>query len=129
MVCGRQLPGRATGAISAHARLFNFPAKPFVGTYVDWKTHCLKTAFLSNSYAACRVSALLELGLFPEDVIFGEDMYVAVRVLQVGYNMVYAADACVYHSILETAVGRVGVCGFRGAGQGITTLTKSPGAI
>jgi len=78
--------------------LFNFPAKPFVGTYVDWKTHCLKTAFLSNSYAACRVSALLELGLFPEDVIFGEDMYVAVWVLQVGYNMVYAADACVYHS-------------------------------
>jgi GT2 family glycosyltransferase len=25
-------------------------------------------------------------------------MYVAVRVLQVGYNMVYAADACIYHS-------------------------------
>jgi len=110
--------------------LFNFPAKPFVGTYVDWKTHCLKTAFLSNSYAACRVSALLELGLFPEDVIFGEDMYVAVRVLQVAtiWSM-RPMPVFITRIFLETAVGRVGVCGFRGAGQGITTLTKSPGAI
>jgi rhamnosyltransferase len=38
------------------------------------------------------------VGYFPADVIFGEDMYAAARLLQKGYTIAYAADACVYHS-------------------------------
>jgi rhamnosyltransferase len=97
-VCGRQLPVPDAGAVGAHARLFNYPEKSFVRTYADSSTYGLKTAFLSNSFAAYRVSTLVELGSFPEDVIFGEDMYVAVKMLKAGYGIAYAADACVYHS-------------------------------
>jgi rhamnosyltransferase len=97
-VCGRQLPSSGAGAIGAHARLFNYPATSFVRTYDDRKTYGLKAAFLSNSFAAYRVNVLVELGSFPEDVIFGEDMYAAVKMLQAGYKIAYAADACVYHS-------------------------------
>ena len=97
-VCGRQLPSTEAGAFGTHARLFNYPATSFVRTYDDRKAYGLKAAFLSNSYAAYRVNVLVELGSFPEDVIFGEDMYIAVKILQAGYKIAYAADARVYHS-------------------------------
>lgn len=97
-VCGRQLPKKTAGAVEAHARLFNYPARSFIRTYADRKTHGIKTFFISNSFAAYRVRTLVEVGSFPEDVIFGEDMYVAVKILKAGYSIAYAADACVYHS-------------------------------
>jgi len=97
-VCGRQLPDPAAGVIGAHARLFNYPAASFVRTYDDRMTHGIKSAFLSNSFAAYRVSVLIESGSFPEDAIFGEDMYVAAKILQAGYKIAYAADARVFHS-------------------------------
>ena len=97
-VCGRQLPGLSAGVVGAHARLFNYPDTSFVRDYADREFYGIKTAFLSNSFAAYRVSTLLELGSFPEDVIFGEDMYVASKILKAGYKVAYAADACVYHS-------------------------------
>jgi rhamnosyltransferase len=58
----------------------------------------LKAAFLSNSFAAYRISSLLEIGGFPDNVIFGEDMYVATKFLKAGYDVAYAAEASVYHS-------------------------------
>jgi rhamnosyltransferase len=58
----------------------------------------LRVAFLSNSFAAYRLSALDAVGGFPSDVIFGEDMYVAARLIQAGYKIAYAAEAAVYHS-------------------------------
>jgi len=97
-VCGRQLPRRSAGAIETHARLFNYPVASFVRIYADKEAYGIKAAFLSNSFAAYRVSALVELGSFPENVIFGEDMYVAAKLLLAGGKIAYAADACVYHS-------------------------------
>ena len=97
-ICGRQVPRKSAGPIEAHARLFTYQAESFTRTYDDRKHSGLKTAFLSNSFAAYRVSALKEVGGFPADVIFGEDMYVAAKMLKAGYKIAYAADACVYHS-------------------------------
>lgn len=97
-VCGRQLPNRAAGVIEAHARLFNYPARSSVRSYADRQLYGMKTVFLSNSFAAYRVSALVEVGLFPEDGVFGEDMYVAAKLLIAGWKVAYSADACVYHS-------------------------------
>mgnify|MGYP001826258984 FL=1 len=97
-VCGRQLPGQNAGAIEAHARLFNYPDTSSTSSISDAREKGLKAVFLSNSFAAYRVSALLETGGFPANVIFGEDMYVAARMLKAGYKIAYAADACVYHS-------------------------------
>lgn len=97
-VCGRQLPRQDATPIEAHARLCNYSSSSFSRSIVDRKKYGLKTAFISNSFAAYRVSALNEVGSFPENVIFGEDMYVAAKLLSAGYRIAYAADACVYHS-------------------------------
>lgn len=97
-VCGRQLPRRQATPIEAHARLYNYSSVASFRSINDVDKFGLKTAFISNSFAAYRVDALNEVGGFPENVIFGEDMYVAARLLKHGYKIAYAADACVYHS-------------------------------
>ncbi len=97
-VCGRQLPDQDAGVIEAHARIFNYPAASFVSAYADRKKYGMKTVFLSNSFAAYRVSALVDVDIFPEDAIFGEDMYAAAKLLMAGGKIAYASDACVYHS-------------------------------
>ena len=97
-VCGRQLPRKQAGAIETHARLYNYSTESFVRSSNDISKFGLKAAFISNSFAAYRVSALNEVDNFPENVIFGEDMYVATKMLKAGHKIAYAADACVYHS-------------------------------
>ena len=97
-VCGRQLPRKQAVPIEAHARLYNYSSKSFVRSIDDVNRYGLKTAFISNSFAAYRVSALKEVGGFPKKVIFGEDMYVAAKLLRSGYKIAYCADACVFHS-------------------------------
>jgi len=97
-VCGRQLPRKQSTPIEAHARIFNYSSESYIRTKGDIGQYGLKTAFLSNSFSAYRVSALNQVGGFPENVIFGEDMYVATKLLLAGYKIAYTADACVYHS-------------------------------
>ncbi|MDX2503410.1 MAG: glycosyltransferase [Gammaproteobacteria bacterium] len=97
-VCGRQLPRKQATQIEAHARLYNYSSNSFTRSINDVARFGLKTAFISNSFSAYRVSTLNEVGGFPDDVIFGEDMFVATRLLKAGYKIAYAADACVYHS-------------------------------
>jgi GT2 family glycosyltransferase len=97
-VCGRQLPRKEAGSIERHARLFNYPRASSVNSINDAGVKGLKAAFLSNSFAAYRISALLGIGGFPVNVIFGEDMYVATKLLKAGYQVAYAAEASVYHS-------------------------------
>lgn len=107
-VCGRQLPRPGAGAIESHARLFNYPDKSRVTLFDDAKRLGLKTAFLSNSFASYRMSALKEVGGFPQNVIFGEDMYISAKLLLAGYKVAYAADACVYHSHDYTLIEEFG---------------------
>ena len=95
---GRQLPHRDAKPIGAHARLFNYPPKSYVRSLEDRERHGLKTAFISNSFAAYRRSALLEVGGFPTDTIMNEDTWVAGKMLLAGRKIAYCADAEVYHS-------------------------------
>ena len=95
---GRQLPQAGASKIAAHARLFNYGAEPQLKTYADRCELGIKTPFLSDSYAAYRLSALAEAGGFPERVIVCEDMYAGAKLLMKGYTIAYAADAEVYHS-------------------------------
>lgn len=97
-VCGRQLPRKHAAPIESHARLYNYSSNAFSRSINDADKFGLKTAFISNSFAAYRIPSIIEEGGFPEDVIFGEDMYVAAKLLKAGYKIAYAADACVYHS-------------------------------
>lgn len=97
-VCGRQLPHVGANILARHARTFNYPETSRVKGLEDAPRLGLKTAFLSNSFAAYRAKALKEVGGFPDHVIFGEDMYVAARMLQKGWKIAYAAEAECFHS-------------------------------
>lgn len=64
----------------------------------DAKKWGIKTAFVSDSFAAYRRKALEEVGGFPLNVILSEDTYVAAKMLLDGWNIFYCAEAKVYHS-------------------------------
>ena len=40
----------------------------------------------------------MDVGGFPSNIIFGEDTYVAARMLLAGWKVAYAAEASCYHS-------------------------------
>jgi rhamnosyltransferase len=95
---GRQLPHLDATPIAAHARLFNYPETSLIKSMGDASRLGIKTAFISNSFAAYRREALKSAGEFPSNVILGEDTYVAARMLVNGWRIAYCADAQVYHS-------------------------------
>ena len=97
-VCGRQLPHLDAKPRSQHARLFNYPDEVEVKSIADVGRLGVKAAFMSNSFAAYRGQALKEIGGFPNHVIFGEDMYVASKMLMSGWKVAYAGDALARHS-------------------------------
>lgn len=95
---GRQLPNPDASLLGAHARLFNYPAQSRAKTLADVGALGIKAAFLSDTFAAYRTTALQEIGGFPQDVILGEDTYVAAKMLLAGWKSMYCAEARVYHS-------------------------------
>ncbi|WP_397453456.1 glycosyltransferase [Pseudomonas sp. NA-150] len=97
-VCGRQLPHKDASELAAHARLFNYPAESKVKTLADAETLGIKTAFMSNSFAAYRRDALVAIGGFPTHVILSEDMYVTAKMLLDGWKVAYEGKACCRHS-------------------------------
>jgi rhamnosyltransferase len=101
---GRQLPHGNATLLAAHARSFNYPDVSRTLSIADRPLLGLKTCFLSNSFAAYRLADLLRVGGFPSNVILGEDMSVAARLLMAGKRLAYVAEACVYHSHNYTLV-------------------------
>ena len=97
-VCGRQLPHLDATPLAKHARAFNYPPGVVIKTMDDAPRLGIKTAFMSNSFAAYRASALKAVGGFPVHVIFAEDMFVAARMLLSGWKVVYAGNAQCRHS-------------------------------
>ncbi|MBU0593616.1 MAG: glycosyltransferase family 2 protein [Gammaproteobacteria bacterium] len=95
---GRQLPFSDAGEVEAHARFFNYPERSRIKGMSDISELGIKTAFISNSFAAYRRSVLMAIGGFPRDLILGEDTYVAARLLLSGWKVAYCAEAQVYHS-------------------------------
>lgn len=95
---GRQLPRPGAGPIEAHARLFNYGDRSGLRTLADRDRLGFKSIFVSNSFAAYRRTALLAVGGFPKDVIFGEDTVTAAKLLLSGWKIAYVAEAKVYHS-------------------------------
>jgi len=95
---GRQLPRAGASPFGSHARLFNYPPDSRVVTLADRGRLGIKTAFISNSFAAYRRELLTAIGGFDESVIMGEDVCAGGRLLLKGYAIAYAAEAAVYHS-------------------------------
>jgi len=95
---GRQLPAADATPIAAHARLFNYPPQSYVRDKSDIPRYGIKTAFLSNSFAAYRRSALMAVGGFPPNAILSEDTMVAAKMLLHGWKIAYCAEATCFHS-------------------------------
>lgn len=98
VVCGRQLPHHNSTPLAAHARYFNYPSKSSIKSKSDIATMGIKTAFMSNSFAAYRLSVFEELGGFPNNTILAEDMYLTAKMILSGYKVAYCAEATVFHS-------------------------------
>lgn len=95
---GRQLPRHEAIPIEAHARLFNYLPISQAKTMSDSSKLGIKTAFISNSFAAYRRTALLSVGGFPSNTILSEDTYVAAKMLLADWKIAYCSEAQVYHS-------------------------------
>lgn len=97
-VCGRQIPHYKASPLAIHARKFNYPNKTEIKSKAEIPRLGIKTAFMSNSFAAYNVRIFHELGGFPDDVILSEDMYMAAKMILAGYKVIYSAESCVRHS-------------------------------
>lgn len=95
---GKQLSYADTNLFGKHLREFNYQDKSYIRSKDDIEKYGLKTAFLSDSFAVYRKSALEEIGWFKSDLILGEDTYAGAKMILANYKLAYAADAKVYHS-------------------------------
>lgn len=95
---GRQLPRKDASPIEAHARLFNYPDSSRVKSLEDIQELGIKTPFISNSFSAYKKNALMDVGGFPLHLNFGEDVYVASKLILKGWRIAYVAEATVFHS-------------------------------
>ena len=95
---GRQVPYPNASVFAGHLRLFNYPDASYVRTLEDRKKYGIKTAFLSNSFAAYRRLSLEKIGYFKSGLIFGEDTCAAADMLLKNQKVAYVADAKVFHS-------------------------------
>lgn len=95
---GRQLSYPEAAEFGAHLRLFNYPEVSCIKSLEDRNTHGIRTAFISNSFAAYRKTALEEIGWFRRKLIMGEDTCAGAKMLLAGHKIMYVADAMVYHS-------------------------------
>lgn len=95
---GRQLPNPDATIFSEHLRLFNYPEQSNVRCWRDRAQYGFRTIFISNSFAAYKKEILERHGYFPEKLLFGEDTCTVAGLLEHGYCVAYAADACVHHS-------------------------------
>lgn len=97
-VYGRQIPHLCATSIAQHSRFFNYGKKSHVRTFDERREFGIKTTFLSNSFAAYKKEALISVGGFPNNMIFGEDMFIGAKLLMAGWKIGYSAEARVYHS-------------------------------
>jgi len=97
-VYGRQLAYEKTSSFGKHLRLFNYPTYSHHRTIKDKDRYGIKTAFLSDSFAAYRKTDLERISWFKDGLIVGEDNYAGAKFILCNRTLVYNADAKVYHS-------------------------------
>jgi len=95
---GRQVPYEESSIFGKHLRYFNYPEVSHIRTLEDKDKYGIKTAFLSDSFAAYRRDSLEKIGWFKDDLIVGEDSYAGAKMILSEYTLAYCAEAKVYHS-------------------------------
>jgi len=95
---GRQLSYNDTNLFGKHLRQFNYGEQSYNRSKKDIEKYGLKTAFLSDSFAAYRKSTLENIGWFKDGLILGEDTYAGAKMILSDCTLAYVAEAKVYHS-------------------------------
>ncbi|MDO6565144.1 glycosyltransferase [Amphritea sp. 1_MG-2023] len=95
---GKQIPYDSTSLFGTHLRYFNYTDTPYIRCIDDIAKFGIKTAFMSNSFAAYRRSAMEGINWFEENLLFGEDAHATARLLKKGDCVAYEPSAKVYHS-------------------------------
>ena len=95
---GRQLPNSDSNIFGEFSRIFNYPENSYSRSIIDINEYGIKTFFNSNSFSSYRRIHLVNLGLFPSDVIMCEDSVVAAKAILNNLKISYVGTACVFHS-------------------------------
>jgi len=95
---GRQLSYEETNLFGKHLRAFNYTDRSYFRDASDINEYGIKTAFLSDSFAAYRTTSLKAIGWFKNGLIVGEDSYAGAKMILEGYTLAYVSEAKVYHS-------------------------------
>ena len=93
----RQLGEKKEDYLEYAIRCFNYPDESRLKVREDISELGIKTFFCSNVCAMYRRSAYDEVGGFIKQAIFNEDMNMAMKLIDAGYGVYYAADAKVVH--------------------------------
>ncbi|SFV54243.1 O antigen biosynthesis rhamnosyltransferase rfbN [hydrothermal vent metagenome] len=101
---GRQLAYNHTNPFGTHLREFNYGTQSYIRELKDKDKFGIKTAFLSDSFASYRRTALEEINWIKDGLIVGEDSYAGAKLILKGYSLAYLSDAKVYHSHSYTIV-------------------------
>ncbi|MEE1296282.1 MAG: glycosyltransferase [Bifidobacterium sp.] len=98
LVYGRQLPRPDAKPAERIVREYSYTSKSFAVTSDDIQRMGIKAFNATDVCAAYRRKAYMEVGGFENPVKTNEDMFIAARLLNAGWYVVYAADAEVVHS-------------------------------
>ena len=93
VVYGRHMTDEECSPIECCVRQFNYPPKGMTKSLEDAGKLGIRTFFNSNVCAAYRRRAYLETEGFGKRMIAGEDMLAASRLLEKGWQAVYAPEA------------------------------------
>ncbi len=95
---GKQLPRKVAKPIEAHGRFFNYPDYSYIKSINEKAQYGFNLIFISNSFAAYKMTALKEAGGFPINIILGEDTLTCAKLLITGWKIAYQSNAQVFHS-------------------------------
>lgn len=97
-VSGRHVPKADTRPCEALVRLHNYPAESRVWGAEAVETMGIRAFMISDVFSAYRREAYLQVGGFDRPIMTNEDMLMAQKLLDAGYRIAYAGNACVQHA-------------------------------
>jgi len=97
-VGGRQVPKADARPFERLVRAHNYPAESRVWDAEAIERMGVRAFMISDVFAAYRREAYLAVAGFDHPIMTNEDMLMVQRLLEAGYRIAYAGDACVLHS-------------------------------
>ncbi len=100
----RQIARQDADILEKLTRLHNYPPTDQLKGRADRERLGIKTYFCSDVCAMYRQDVYQKMGGFVRPVIFNEDMIMAARVIEAGYQVAYCSRARVFHSHAYTCM-------------------------